>query len=1164
MAQSPAPPAPSTGPQAPNGAPPAPAPVDANGLPAVDLITLGAIGPGAPLRNGNVIPNSESVQLNGTSLTPNVDYLMDYGVGVVYLKVSQTAGQTLSVSYRYKPGPVPPGTPATQVASASPFTYAIAPGALSLMTGFGIAERGADGSVMSSNMFGLTDTFKLAQGGSLSGIFMVGDSIRENNSSAFSLDTSGPTGPSSPRAGQSQLIVQNMRSSLLGGSATVNYQEVDSNFMGFNSLTGVDPALVKQLNAERGLTRFGFGLNNMQLGSFGVSDNYREVKEGAAGIVWNSYALQNGGLRLNWTSQSVDSRFNRFKDLNEANKDQLGKEAGMTRNTLTGDLARSFGKISYKSTKISDDVYKTNINRSEWALNSSKLRFNMGDESVDGTFMRMSSLMAPEQAEYGREIGVKRQWLGLQAGLLGPSTPFSFNQTMLTSNVGRYSSQDASIGSSSWSLQHADVNSSTGFTSMGALSDVETAATVRTIANMYSYNITPSPSDQSEFLGTTGIDRKYDGFSTDAIKGWKLTASALELKGLTDKGQVDSASLAGKNVILNYRKEELGAQFDEINNMMDLEKLRLGTLQGLNRTDIGLEVLTGKAKLDVNSLQAESLTGSVERNTVTYDDPNKLNVQLGQRSATSGFLDGPSLVDPEAQLLGSLRGFNEEDAKVKWAILPGMTLNTFDEQQVDPESRQTWSTRNTTFDWANKTTAFNYTDLEQHNNDPLSTIFASVVDKMSLTKDFGRFGILKVAEENDEYDGMQQNQLDQHLRYLGYQTPAIGSTTFKTEQTLTTYANGQTEEINANTVSTNLNKRTGVSVTDTEVDRAGDTDESHRNYGFWYDFGNGVKVSYGYAKSLAPDPTQNNSSSTFAVGKSAPAGQPVTAIQPGQVGNLMMGAVYANQWDADNHTQTNGNVALSTVKPFKLGFIDDAKITVNMDTGTDYSRTLHEDKLFSGQGRIGTYNFGYEYKSQMDPLGNRAIDRTFKLATDPSDKKFISAAVSYKGRTMDYDDTIIIRDYNLTMRPAKNVTLTNLLQTNPDVANPGVILGSIPQASRSDKWMLDYKQNANLTVGGVYQELINDSTMSSSQVGGVTAKLFEKSGSPVTLFYGIENANQTDLWRNTQRYSLEYDQKAGPRQTFSLFVGSLSYEHMIPQGQRPENNTLRVNYLLRF
>jgi len=1141
-------------------------PAEVGGLPTFDIITLGAIGPGAPLRYGNVIPNSEQVQLNGITLMPLSDYLMDYAVGVVYLKVAQSAGQQLTVSYRYKPGPAaPPGF--TQFSALSAYTYAVAPGSLNFLSGIGVTERASNGSVMSNNVFGFNNTFKLGQGMTLNGLYLVGDRQQEQDTAGMTMDMNVPRSPTNFRAGNSQLILQNFDdSSFLGGSAHMDYQDVSRNFNGYSGLSGVDAATASRLYSERGLTRFGYDIDRAKLGCFTLSNSYHDVSDGYTGIYWRSYGVQNGGFGLNYSAQQVGETFNRFSDLSNSNKDQLRNETGMSRSVLNFNWAEQFGKISYTGSKISDDLEHTSIHQNAWAINTSKLRFNIGDESVDGGFTRLSNLLAPEQAEYGREAGIKRQWMGLQASLLGTNLPFSFNQTMLSSPVGNFKAEDAAIGSRSWNLQHVERNAGTGWASMGAMSDAEVDANVRSIANMYAYDIKPTAGDRGEFMSQVGIDRKYNGFMTDALPGWKINASALDIKGQEDKASVDAFSAASKNAILTYRKEDLGLRFNEITNMMDFEKLRLGTLQGLNREDADLILINGTRKLEATGMDLTTPTGSARRSTVAYDDPNKLNIVAGSRSVSQGFEDGPSLVDPEKNLLQTLQGYNEMDIKAKWVIRPGSTLDTFDEEQYDPQRKQTWTTRNTILNaQLDKYTNVNITDLEQHNNDPMSTIFSSVVEKMSLTRDMGKYGILKVLDERDEYDGNRQNLLDNHLQYIGYQAKITGSTTFKTEQTHTTYENGVVENINSNTVSQDINKRAGVSVTDTEVNRTGTNDESHKNYGFWYDLGNGVKLSYGYAKQIMPDGSLDTTNQSLTLGKAPAAGQPANSVQAGQVGNLMLAGAYnESQWAQSDRTQSNGNIAVTTVKPLNYGSFQDGKITVNLDSGSDYSKVIHENKLVSGQGRVGTYLFGYEYKSQMDPTGNRAIDRTVKLQTDPSEKKLISAGISYRDRTMPDNSTIIIRDYNLTFRPAKNLTLVNLLQTNPDIANPGAILGSIPQASRSDKWNLDYKQNPNLTVGGQFQELINDQTNSASQTAGVTAKLFDKIGSPVSLFYGLEAANQTNLWRKTQRYSLQFDQRPGKNQTLSLFVGNLSYEHSVPVGSYSNNNTFRLNYQYRF
>jgi hypothetical protein len=75
---------------------------------------------------------------------------------------------------------------------------------------------------------------------------------------------------------------------------------------------------------------------------------------------------------------------------------------------------------------------------------------------------------------------------------------------------------------------------------------------------------------------------------------------------------------------------------------------------------------------------------------------------------------------------------------------------------------------------------------------------------------------------------------------------------------------------------------------------------------------------------------------------------------------------------------------------------------------------------------------------------------------------------------------------------------------------------------------------------------------------------FEDTGSPLKLFYGLEQADGNVLRNTRHRYSIQYDQKAGPNQSLSFFLGNLSYQHRIENGFDRNNWTMRVNYQLKF
>jgi hypothetical protein len=150
-------------------------------------------------------------------------------------------------------------------------------------------------------------------------------------------------------------------------------------------------------------------------------------------------------------------------------------------------------------------------------------------------------------------------------------------------------------------------------------------------------------------------------------------------------------------------------------------------------------------------------------------------------------------------------------------------------------------------------------------------------------------------------------------------------------------------------------------------------------------------------------------------------------------------------------------------------------------------------------------------------------------------------------------------------RPSKNFSISHQLLTNPEQAKGDAILGSIPSPERHNVWKLDLKNPGGYTIGGEWREIRNDNSKALRRTAGINLSLFEKSGSPLKLFYGLEEVNGGGLNRRlTSRYSLQFDQKAGPNQSFSIFAGNVSYRYDIVDGFKKDNWSLRLDYILRF
>lgn len=1151
--------------------PETPAVADLGGTATLDIITLRAGMPGAPLRFGNVVPGSERVQLNNRLLVSGTDYAMDYATGVVYLKGVQKPGDSVTVSYRYKSG-VATSANTSNFAGLGAMKFSLLPGAMNLTMGLGITERAADGSILRSNLYGGNNSFKFGQGGNLKGIFLYGERTATQNQAGLNFDQNAKPGEASKEEGKSTFLVQNFRSALMGGEITADYQDISKNFTGYSALkqSGVSDQDIARLTNERGLTRNGFGFKDVKVGGMAFTDGNKTVRDATGGIRWRNYGMANSSLKMSFSSQQVDNTFQRFKDLSEADREQLSRERGMSRENFAGEFNQKLGKLGFSDSSIQDDISKKGIRKREMTLDTSKMKLGFGEQEVDNGFSRIGSLMGAEQAAYGREAGVKRQWSSLSTTLSPKVGSFSFSQLELASSGQKYAARDLAYTGKTWSIEKSVRQSDLGFTRMNALQDAEMDASIKKIGAMYGPSVATRPEDRSRFLGSAGLTRDFTSLQAGLFKDMTVRFDDLKLRGQKDGGDVQTVSMNSKRYQASFRTQNLGSQFSEVNNMMDFERQRLGTLLGMKRTDLAFSADLGRARsFSFSQMEASTSAGGVQRTSLGYKAKG-VELTAGARTVGSGFATASQLIDSEASLLSTFQGFAEKDVNLKWQVNSRLHLETFFQDAKNDTTFEERKVRNTIVDWTpDNNTRFNYTNLANGSTDPMKTLFSQSVERISLSRNLGKYGKLDLLQEQVNYDGSNNTQNDSRKSMFAWETKLNPTTSFRTEQTRTEYGNGTKEDISANTVSTELNKRTGVSVTEAKVDRTGEnSDETKRNYGFWYDLGSGLRLSYGYVRQMNGE-TTGTSSSSVSFGQNAQRINPdqVGSVQQGKVGDIMMGGAYGtNQWESGNsvRTQSFSKVALSTAKPLKYGMLTDLKFNFGLDTAADYSRWTKEDRQVGFSGKYRKSAFSFDYHGQMAPSGDRGIDRTYKFQTDGDEKSWLRGGVAYKVRTLPNNQQIMVRDFNVTAQATKRVSVTNQLQTNPEVFRGDVILGSVPQASRSNKWQVDYKQDKNFTFGASWQQLLNDSNNARSTTGGINMKLFEASKSPLNLFYGLEEVGGNVTRRLTQRYTISYEQKPSANQMFSFFLGNVAYEHSIADGALRNNITFRLDYQFRF
>ncbi len=1121
-----------------------------------DLIRLDGLGPSVPLRNSGVLPGSEIFELDGRRLVRNRDYSIDYAGGTVFLLVPTRAGQSFRASYRYDETRKKTTLTGQNILGPSGFALNFA-GENQVMFGFGVADRAPDGTVSTSNMYGLRNQFTLAPGASVSGLVLSGEKRAVTSRSLLDSKSEGPT----LDAGKSQAILQKLGAKFLGGTVAATWQDISQKFSSFDSFrnAGFDGGFVDQLAKERGLKRASFELQNVGSKDFNVSNAYRNIKDGDSGLEWRSLGLNAGPVKFNWSGQRVDKDFKRFGDLAEADRGQLAKETGMSRETLDLGLALKNGAGSFRSLKVEDEAGGLYRRSADLGVGRAKLQWS--DQRVEKAFTRFGSLREADAGQLAREAGMRRQNIvfSYDPGLGGKDN-WMVSSAWLRPDEGEdrgFKADELRLGGKKWAFEHIRLGSEDGSAVLPSMSDSEIQGYIQRIGRMIEPGggVAYRGEDKGTFTQTAGIHRSADRLSFDLGRGAAFMADRFSVGNKDKDGSASRFSLQTSRFGLNYRTQSFDQGLTESVPLFGFEQNRLGNVGGLKRTDLdGSAALPRGGKLTFGQTHANREgEGSFDRTALGIDSKN-LSVQYSTRKLDKGFTSAGQLVDPERDRMAEIQGFSQRDLAVRGSPLRGLTISL---RQVDARDdiddlAKTLHTFALNYE-PDKRTKVEFYQMRQNNYDPLQILAASSVDRLNIARDLGRFGKLSYQSEKLGYDGTQSNLVGSDRKTFAYEAKIGDRTTVATEQTRTVFEDGGHESISANTLSTDLSKIAGVAVTDVRIDRDGDKpDEQKRNYGFWYDLGKNVRLNYGYARQI-------NSQAAGTM-------QTNFTVTPGQIGGIAIGAMsYADQrWDTTRF-QATGNVQLSTVKPFRMGFLDDVKLVYGADTIRDRGQFQKENRVMSFAGKIGSNLLGWDYMSQVAPNGDLGIDRTFKFATDQNEKRNLRAAISYKLRTLPGDNQVMVRSYSVTARPFKGVELTHQLVTNPEVPRGDLLLGSQTQAERINRWKLDFTGSARTKFGVSWDELINDQAKSLSRVANLNLTLNADNPSPFYITYGLEQTENAQTPRRTQhRYSIRYDQRPGPNQMFSLFLGNISWQHSRPDSQRVQNWSMRLEWQVRF
>jgi hypothetical protein len=1125
--------------------------VESGGKTYVESIRLSPNRFSQALRFGAIKRGSETLDLGGKRLAKGTDYEIDYPSGTIYLKVPVQEGQQLRVNYRYDEEKGAAGSfgmaGTTSTSGFNGFKFDFAQGN-SAFVGLGMTERLGDGTVLSSNVYGISNSFSLMPGTSLKGLFMVGQ--RDNTQSTDML--TGASNRSSVEEGQGRALIQSLESRVgKKGKFTAYFQDIDSRFGGFQALgaNGYTGDQVGQLSREKGLKRTALGFDNIGTDSANISNSLQTVGDDNGTITRRTAAAEGKGFKLNWWSQDVDKGFTRFADIGAADWQQMGKERGFVREGMSGSLGFAGGQTQFSTLKL--DSEQGGLARSSLGITAGRWKIGFSEQRVDQGFVRFGDLRGDEWngAQLQHERGLLRRNYAIE-GEVGKGQKVAASQGVVRTSDADFSSLDMTANLGKFSIEHINRTVDKGFNRLGSLGgDVNAHAAA---ALKVSSSANPQGHDIGAFLNSAGLERSSWRLGFNFDKGSSVSLHTSDIKGKDDKLGSKELNIKTPNLNLKVRDQKTGDKFSEVSRLMPSEHGVHGASAGLNRQDISGDMkLGGSRTLAFSKTSANDLGGDLSRETLSMRDKG-LELDYKSRNVDSKFQGLGSFADPERDLFRALSGYKTQEGRLRWAPSKSLSIESDLWGWEEILGSKERFTERTLVRWqADKATSFEMLNTEHRFGDEFGDQVNQRGQKFTLGRDIASFGKLTLSQDAQTYDGSGEKNPDSLTRSVSFQAKLNPKTGFKTEQSETRFEDGTRTTVLSNTLSTDLTNRAGVSVTQTNVNRDGEkTDETHRQYGFWYDFGKGIKFNYGYQRALNGEEGSLNSK---------------TELTSGTVQDVKIdSASYSQVRQDDRRDQTIGRFSLASAKAMNWGILQDVRFSFNADTHRDQYRWQRENRSMNFAASHDAMGFGFDYNSQVSPTGDRAIDRFFSFTTDRTNKADFVGSFRYGVRTLPTDQTVMIRDYSLAWKPADNVVFKHAVVTNALANQNGVLLGTVHTPLRSNIWSLDIQNSRSLKAGLFWKENQDEARFLRSREGGINLVLNANNPSPISLSYGVQQVDDRGTRKTAHKFGFIFNQRPGPNQSWNILFENLNWQHGRPENTLLQNWNARMDYSWRF
>lgn len=1095
---------------------------------SVDIVT---VKPGLfayPLRHAGVVPGSESVDLGGKTLVAGRDYVLDSAAGTLALRTRARVGESLVVSYQYSAS-APQTTSSATGSNAFGLNFSAIPDRLGFNFGMGIAERTADGTVATSNVFGLGNNFSSGSS-KLKGRFLHSD-----RTSFGQVDGSVPTSGNA----KAQFIDQMFQTAAFGGGLSLNYRSIGNGFSGFSQLRGGDysDSEIGQLQREIGLRRTGFTANGLNFGGLKFSGADNRVMDSGKGIRWQQYSLKQGSSEFSFSNRSVDTAFSRFGDLGEQDRDALSREAGM-----------NFRSLGFKSSQlnfsqnVTQDQSGNAIQRQSIAMSHFGLNLQLSNQSIDSGFNRFGSLRDEQRGQWSREAGLSRNNLSLQ------SKSFGFSTEKLSTAQAGAQRLDTFAQWGGLRIDHLNDRADTGFNMLPNLAAEELDRRIKRIGelstNGYGYN----PGLRGVYAGAAGLDRSWTNLSfAEKGRSFGFRQGAVEDGNNRAASREFSVQLPG--VKAQSFRSNIDSGFNRIWNLMDFERSKFGFMSGLRTGGDSLSLSHGNRSFEFSRLMANIGESQAGRTKVGWSSPG-LSFSANWRNVDSSFTNAGQLVDPEAGVLAQLIGRSQRDLSLSWNPNQrfGFSGNLNQVRNLSTGELLTSEQRRLQLGLDRK----NQLSIEQARTFQgiagLDPVMNFSMTRLGWSSDFGANGKLSLSAESANQGG-KLSILPSYQRAGGLFERSFGSSTkLRLETDQYRYANGEQESVQNMSIEHRLTKNFGLSASSNRVDRYGQSaDQTNRSLGFWLDLGGGVVLRMGQNRQL-------NGTGNGTINQN-------WSLSGGSLGFLNVGqSGYQDDRIDASRTQSNSNWSVQTGRGLNFGVLKNLRFSLAGDARNASMVTQVENRQYGVSGEFLGAKVGMDYRSQLDPGSQqRAAVRGYHLEFGHSNT-FIAGKFDYRLRTLPNGASALTRSYDLAVNMGHGLRAVNQMVTLPEQQNGGILLGSQNLNFRKNEWKVT---KDGLAPYLTYTEQFLNGQL--SRISGFGSDLAKIDGIPsVTFFYGMEQSSQGSNRAGSQRFSFTFTPKQGPNQAFSMSFTNLSRVGVVPNPGSPVGVSLQLEYRLRF